>query len=459
MFVEVPGDPFAHRPGAVREVGLRPIGEGDQPELLGMEQPLGADDVLEAVFDGSQRVHVRIMTGGYDTRRCTTMRRVNPERRRPTLGPMDRDHAVALLEGRADATKLFADATAIRDEAWGRTVTYSRKVFIPLTTLCNSVCTYCTFAKPPGNGGEYLVPDDVLAIARAGATHGCTEALFTLGDRPELRWPQAREFLAGHGVSTTLEYVRDMSRLVLEETGVFPHANPGIMDEAAMAMLRPSNPSMGMMLENISPRLTQPGMPHEKAPEKVPALRVATIEASGSVKVPFTTGVLVGIGETTEEVVDSLLALADLARRLGSIQEVIVQNFRAKADTRMRRSPEPIPAYFARVVALARVLLPPAVSLQVPPNLTERYEVLLGAGVNDWGGVSPLTIDWVNPDQPWPHLADLSARTDAAGFSLRPRLPVYPDYIDSTWIDPTLLGQVEAAADDDGWARRPSLIR
>jgi FO synthase len=365
---------------------------------------------------------------------------------------MDRDHAVALIEGRADTEALFAEAASIRDASWGRTITYSRKVFIPLTTLCNSVCTYCTFAKPPGNGGEYLVPEDVLAIARAGAAHGCTEALFTLGDRPELRWLQAREFLSTQGVATTLEYVRDMSRLVVEETGVLPHANPGIMDEAAMRMLRPWNPSMGMMLENVSRRLTEPGMPHERAPEKDPDLRLATIEASGNTKVPFTTGILVGIGETPAEIVDSLVVLAEQAARLGSIQEVIVQNFRAKADTRMRRSPEPVPAYFARIVALARVLLPAEVSVQVPPNLTERYEVLLAAGVNDWGGVSPLTIDWVNPDQPWPHLADLAGRTGAAGFELRPRLPVYPRYLDDEWIDAGLLDRVVSVADDDGWA-------
>ncbi len=365
---------------------------------------------------------------------------------------MDRDHAIALLEGGAGAERLFSDAAAIRDEAWGRTVTYSRKVFIPLTTLCNSVCTYCTFAKPPGAGGEYLTPDDVLAIARAGAAAGCTEALFTLGDRPELRWPQAAEFLGSQGVGTTMEYTAVMSRLVLEETGVFPHANPGVMDVAAMELLRPHSPSMGMMLENISPRLREPGMPHEKAPEKEPALRVATIEASGAAKVPFTTGVLVGIGETPAEVVDSLLALAELAERLGSIQEVIVQNFRAKADTRMRRSAEPVPAYFARVVAMARVLLPPEVSIQVPPNLTERYEVLLDAGVNDWGGVSPLTIDWVNPEQPWPHLDELGARTAAAGFDLRPRLPIYPRHQNEEWVDLALLDRVLAAADEDGWA-------
>lgn len=368
----------------------------------------------------------------------------------------DRDHAVARIEGRADASGLFAEAAAVRDAAWGRTVTYSRKVFIPLTTLCNSVCTYCTFAKPPGAGGEYLPPDDVLAIARAGAAHHCTEALFTLGDRPENRWHQARGFLATRGLETTIEYVRDMARLVLNETGVFPHANPGIMSDAEMRLLRPVSPSMGMMLENISPRLMEPGMPHHNAPEKAPHLRVATIEASGRTRTPFTTGVLVGIGETTAEVVDSIVALAELARRHGSIQEVIVQNFRAKANTRMRHSAEPVPAYFARVVALARVLLPPEVSLQVPPNLTERYEVLLDAGVNDWGGVSPLTIDWVNPDQPWPHLDELAARTEAAGFRLRPRLPVYPRYITDEWVDADLLPAVTAAADDDGWAALPT---
>ena len=366
---------------------------------------------------------------------------------------MDRDHAVDLLEGGVDPSGLFASARSIRDETWGRTITYSRKVFIPLTTLCNSVCTYCTFAKPPGAGGEFLVPADVLALARVGATHGCTEALFTLGDRPELRWPQARDFLAGQGVATTIEYVRDMARLVVDATGILPHANPGIMGDDEMALLRPVSPSMGMMLENVSPRLMEPGMPHERAPEKDPTARLATIEASGRLRVPFTTGVLVGIGERPAEVVDSLMVLAELARRWGSVQEVIVQNFRAKADTRMRRSAEPVPAYFARVVALARVLLPPEVSLQVPPNLSERYEALLASGVNDWGGVSPVTIDWVNPDQPWPHLDELEHRTVAEGFTLRPRLPVYPRHLDDTWIDPGLLGKVLALADDDGWAR------
>jgi FO synthase len=319
------------------------------------------------------------------------------------------------------------------------------------------VCTYCTFAKPPGAGGEYLTPEDVMAIARAGESHSCTEALFTLGDRPEDRWPQAAEFLTEHGVASTLDYVRMLTERVNEETTLFPHANPGLMDDDAQAALRPSNPSMGMMLENISPRLLEPGMPHHNCPDKDPVLRVATIEASGRQRVPFTSGVLVGIGETPAEVVDSLFALADLQQKHGSIQEVIVQNFRAKADTRMRRDAEPTVQYFARVVAAARWILGPEMNLQVPPNLTEDFAVYLDAGINDWGGVSPLTIDWVNPEAPWPHLEKLKRVTVERGFRLMPRLPVYPEYVNEEWIDAALLPKVRAAVDDEGYARAPQL--
>jgi len=347
----------------------------------------------------------------------------------------------------------MAEARRLRDEGKGRTVTYSRKVFVPLTTLCRDRCTYCTFAKPPGAGGEYLTPDDVLAIARAGASHRCTEALFTLGDRPEERWPQARRFLEEHGCTTTLEYVRLNTEAVVEQTGVFPHANPGVMSDADLVALRPSNPSMGLMLENISPRLLEPGMPHHDCPDKDPAVRMEVIRGAGRRRVPFTTGVLVGIGETVEEVVASLFALADVAAATGAVQEVIVQNFRAKADTPKRRDAEPTVDYLARVVAAARWILGPAINLQVPPNLTDRFEVYLEAGINDWGGVSPLTIDWVNPEAPWPHLNELRARTEAAGFTLRPRLPVYPEFISDEWIDPGLLPLVEGAIDDDGYAR------
>jgi FO synthase len=365
----------------------------------------------------------------------------------------DRDLAIDLVTGRRPAGDLFTEAQRLRDEGKGRTITYSRKVFVPLTTLCRDTCTYCTFAKPPGAGGEYLTPEDVMAIVTAGESHGCTEALFTLGDRPEDRWPQATEFLDQYGAESTIDYVRMLTERVNAETALFPHANPGLMDDGVQKALRPSNPSMGLMLENISPRLMEPGMPHHNCPDKDPALRVATIEASGRQRVPFTSGVLVGIGETPEEVVDSLVALAELARQHGSIQEVIVQNFRAKADTRMRRDAEPTVQYFARVVAVARWILGAEMNLQVPPNLTDDFGVYLDAGINDWGGVSPLTIDWVNPEAPWPHLDKLEHVTLDQGFSLKARLPVYPEFISDEWIDAGLLPKVQSAVDAEGYAR------
>jgi FO synthase len=374
------------------------------------------------------------------------------------LPPPDSELALDYLMARRPPETLLAEAARLRDEGRGRIVTYSRKVFVPITTLCFDTCTYCTFAKPPGAGGEYLEPEDITAIAKAGQVRRCTEALLTLGDRPEERWPHARAFLDAHGCETTLEYVARMSELIIDETSLFPHANPGLMDEDTQARLRPSNASMGLMLENISPRLMEPGMPHYQCPDKEPSRRIATLEASGRQKVPFTTGILVGIGETPQEVIDSLFALADLARRWGNLQEVIVQNFRAKADTRMRRHAEPTVDYFVRVVAVARWILGPEMNLQVPPNLTERFEVYLDAGINDWGGVSPLTIDWVNPEAPWPHLDELRARTEAAGFRLMPRLPVYPEFIGPEWIDPGLLPRVEDAVDEEGYARAPQEV-
>lgn len=366
--------------------------------------------------------------------------------------PPDPDLALRYLEGTMPDGPLFDHARALRDEGKGRTVTYSRKVFIPLTTLCRDRCTYCTFAKPPGAGGMYLEPDEVLAIAVAGDERGCTEALFTLGDRPEERWPQAAQFLADRGLDSTIELVAEMSEMVRAETRLYPHANPGLLDEHEMLLLRATNPSMGMMLENISPRLMEPGMPHHGTLSKDPAARVATIEAAGRARVPFTTGILVGIGETRGEIVDSLFALRDLSVSTGAIQEVIIQNFRAKADTPMRHSAEPVPRWFARVVALARWILGPEANVQVPPNLTEQFEIYLDAGINDWGGVSPLTIDWVNPEAPWPHLDELRARTEKSGFELRPRLPVYPEYIDPEWIHPRLYDDVLGATDSDGLA-------
>ena len=369
----------------------------------------------------------------------------------------DPDLALAYLDGRVEAEPLFAHTRWLRDEGKGRVVTYSRKVFIPLTTLCRDRCTYCTFAQPPGRGGMYLEPEEVVATARAGAERNCTEALFTLGDRPEDRWEAARVFLQEHREDSTLSYVTSMSRLVLEETGLFPHANPGLMNEAEMSALRPFNPSMGLMLENVSPRLMEPGMPHYNCPDKHPQLRLETIRTAGRLKVPFTTGILVGIGENNREIVESLFALADEQRAAGCIQEVIVQNFRAKANTPMRRRAEPLPSWFARVVALARWIMGPTMNIQVPPNLTERFEVYLDAGINDWGGVSPLTIDWVNPEQPWPHLEELDARTAAAGFQLVPRLPVYPEFATPGWIDEGLWPRVREASDPHGYASVPSM--
>ncbi|MFV1970570.1 MAG: 7,8-didemethyl-8-hydroxy-5-deazariboflavin synthase CofG, partial [Acidimicrobiia bacterium] len=289
----------------------------------------------------------------------------------------DPDLALSVLAQGHPAEGLMGEARRLRDEGHGRTITYSRKVFVPITTLCRDTCTYCTFVKPPGAGGEYLTPEDVLAIARAGDELDCTEALLTLGDRPEDKWPQAREFLDTQGADSTIDYVVQMSELIRAETRLFPHANPGIMDEAAIIDLRPSNVSMGLMLENISDRLTEPGMPHHNCPDKVPAVRVDTIRAAGRQKVPFTSGILVGIGETSREVVDSLFALKDLQAEYGHIQEFIVQNFRAKANTRMRFSREPEIPYFARVVALARWILGAEANLQVPPNLTDDFSVYL----------------------------------------------------------------------------------
>ncbi len=347
---------------------------------------------------------------------------------------------------------LFEEARRLRDEGKGRTVTFSRKVFIPLTTMCRDRCTYCTFAKPPGAGGVYMTPDEVMEVVRAGEKHGCTEALITLGDRPEDRWPAAREFLERRGHASTLDYVRHVTERIVDESALFPHANPGLMDEATQRVLRRSNPSLGLMLENVSPRLMEPGMPHHDCPDKDPAARLETIETAGRLSIPFTTGILVGIGETPAEIVESLFRLAEIHRRNGHLQEIIVQNFQPKSDTRMRGVEPPTVEFFATVVALTRWIFGAAMNVQVPPNLTDDFGVYLDAGINDWGGVSPLTIDWVNPEAPWPHLDRLRSVTEAAGFHLRPRLPVYPEYLDDRWIDPGLLPKLINRANDEAYA-------
>ena len=364
----------------------------------------------------------------------------------------DPELAFDLLNGAQPTAPLFEEARRMRDEGKGHTVTYSRKVFIPVTTMCRDRCTYCTFAKPPGAGGVFLTQDEVMAVVRAGERYGCTEALFTLGDRPEDRWSAARVFLDRGGYASTLEYVRSLTEQVVEDSTLFPHANPGLMDAPTLEALRRSNPSMGLMLENISPRLMEQGMPHYECPDKDPVARMATIEAAGTLRVPFTTGVLIGIGETPREVVDSIFALAGAHNRWGHLQEIIVQNFKPKADTRMRGVEPPSLGYFATIVAITRWVFGPTMNVQVPPNLTEDFGVYLDAGINDWGGVSPLTIDWVNPEAPWPHLDRLRAATESAGFELQQRLPVYPEFLTDQWVDSALLPKLVNVVDERGYA-------
>jgi FO synthase len=334
-------------------------------------------------------------------------------------------------------------------------VTYSPKVFIPLTTLCRDVCGYCTFARPPRRGERaYLSEDEVLGIARAGAEAGCTEALFTLGDKPELRYQVARAELAELGCETTLDYLGRMAQLVLDETGLLPHLNPGVMSGDELAALRPVSASMGIMLETLAERLSAKGGPHWASPDKEPARRLETIELAGRLRIPFTSGILIGIGETRQERLEALEALRDLHERHGHLQEVIVQNFRAKPGTRMAGHPEPSLDEHLWTIAAARLLLPEEVSVQAPPNLAyDDFPRLLDAGIDDWGGVSPVTIDHVNPEAPWPERDRLAAATRSRGLELAPRLPVYPQYLSGKWVDPKVLPTALRASDVLGLAR------
>ena len=362
------------------------------------------------------------------------------------------------LEGETDLAQLSDVAGKLRDRGHGDLISYSRKVFIPLTKLCRDVCHYCTFAHPPRKGERaFLNADEVLEIARQGRTAGCHEALFTLGDKPELRYRVAREELEAYGVSTTLEYLAAMAKLVFDETGLLPHVNPGVMSMEELAAQREVSVSQGIMLETASERLAERGGPHFGSPDKLPTVRLATIEAAGELAIPFTSGILIGIGETRRERIEALLKLRDLHHRHGHIQEIIIQNFRAKADTKMFAAPEPSLDDHLWTIAIARILFGGEMNIQAPPNLQAGgLNQLVAAGINDWGGVSPVTPDHVNPEAPWPHLTDLANQTRETGKHLVERLAIYPEYAHDTkrWVTKHLRQPVHNLIDARGLARR-----
>ena len=369
---------------------------------------------------------------------------------------MTRDGLLSLARA-PDCSALFSRAAELRDAGHGHNISYSRKVFIPLTRLCRDVCAYCTFAHPPQKGEfPYLNPDEILEIARQGAAAGCREALFTLGDKPELRYAAARNALASLGHKTTISYLTEMCRLVFEETGLLPHANPGVMTAEELAALRKVTVSQGIMLESISPRLCEKGGPHFGSPDKTPKARLETIGESGRQAIPFTTGILIGIGETWDERIDSLLAIRELHAEYGHIQEIIIQNFRAKPETRMAAADEPGFDDLMRTIAVARTIFGPEMNIQAPPNLSpDAYSGLIAAGINDWGGVSPVTPDHVNPEAPWPEIETLAQNTARAGKRLVERLAIYPTYArqPDKWVDAALRPAVLNMIDAEGCPR------
>jgi FO synthase len=368
---------------------------------------------------------------------------------------VSREDALSLMND-APLAALLHEAAAVRDRFKGRSVSYSRKVFIPLTHLCRDYCGYCTFRSDPQSGVQpYMTPDEVLAVAEAGRRAGCKEALFSLGDQPERVFPEAKEFLKGQGFDHTLEYLAAMCELVLEKTGLLPHSNPGLMGLEDLRRLRETNVSVGLMLESASPRLGRAGGPHWKAPDKVPSLRLRTIENAGELSMAFTTGLLIGIGENLEERVDALLAIRAAHEKHGHIQEVIIQPFRVKADIRMAEAPEPSKEDLQRTIAVARLILGGEMNIQSPPNLlSDDYPDLLKAGINDWGGISPVTKDFINPEAAWPQISSLTARTASAGFVLRERLAIYPEFSSRPeFVNDRLQAHLWKLRGEDGYAR------
>ena len=367
---------------------------------------------------------------------------------------LEREDALSLMEeGPLEA--LLDTAAAVRDRFKGRSVSYSKKVFIPLTHLCRDYCGYCTFRADPQAGVQpYMLPDEVLAVAEAGRKAGCKEALFSLGDQPERVFPEAKEFLKKLGFDRTLDYLAAMSELVLEKTGLLPHSNPGVMGSDDLRRLRETNVSVGLMLESASKRLLRVGGAHWKAPDKVPSLRIRTIENAGQLSMAFTTGILIGIGETPEERVDALLAIRSANQEYGHIQEIIVQPFRAKPDIRMAQAPEPATQDLERTIAVARLIFGGEMNIQSPPNLlADDYPDLLKAGINDWGGISPVTKDFINPEAAWPQISALSARSAKVGFVLRERLAIYPEFASRPpFVNARLQPHLRKLQAEDGYA-------
>lgn len=371
--------------------------------------------------------------------------------------PISREQALTLLSlNDGDLPSLLAAARHRKEQFRPHIITYSRKVFIPLTNLCRDYCGYCTFRRDPGeNGAHTMTPEQVLEVVRAGEKLGCTEALFSLGDKPELLFPEMRDSLHRLGYGSTLQYLEAMCELVVRETNLLPHPNPGLLSAEWLKRLAKWSPSIGIMLETTSDKLMTSGAAHDNAPDKLPAKRLRTIEEAGKLGIPFTTGILIGIGESPEDRVDSLLAIRELHRRYGHIQEVIIQNFRVKPKIPMAHWPEPSREDMLRTVAVARLLMP-EMNIQAPPNLSAPYyEELIDAGINDWGGVSPLTPDFINPEAPWPHLRDLQRRTESKGQTLKQRLPVYPEFIPQLQARPGLLAdRLARSVDAEGFAKR-----
>jgi 7,8-didemethyl-8-hydroxy-5-deazariboflavin synthase CofG subunit len=368
---------------------------------------------------------------------------------------LDRTEALGFVAAQGDELRaLLATAAELRDRHKGRVVTFSPKVFVPLTNLCRDFCGYCTFRKAPDEpGAKTMTLEEVLHVVRQGKSLGCTEVLFSLGDKPEAIYAEMKQFLAERGHQRTLEYLFDACRVVVEETGLLPHSNPGVMGEGDLRRLKEVNPSMGLMLESVSDRLLLAGGAHDNAPDKKPAARLRTLELAGKLRIPFTTGILIGIGENWAERIDSLIAIRALHERYAHIQEVIVQNFRAKPAIPMRAHPDATRDDMLKTIALARLILGGEMNIQAPPNLTpDGYEFYLEAGINDWGGVSPLTPDFINPEAPWPALRLLQEKTAQAGFQLRARLPIYPEYIHQgdKYLALSLLPYIERLCGADG---------